>query len=73
MEKTRYTDSELEEFRELILKKLANAKADYDILRSNITHASSNDTEDTSPPIRYSKREQPPSPKRRMSVWPPIR
>lgn len=49
MEKTSYTDSELEEFRELILKKLANAKADYDILRSNITHASSNDTEDTSP------------------------
>lgn len=49
MEKTRYSDAELEEFKQLILKKLANAKADYEMLRSTITHASSNDTEDTSP------------------------
>lgn len=49
MEKTRYTDAELEEFKQLILTKLANARADYDMLRATITHATSNDTEDTSP------------------------
>ena len=29
-EKTRYTDEELEEFRQIILEKLALAKRDYD-------------------------------------------
>ena len=48
-EKTRYSDEELEEFRQVILQKLAAAKADYEMLRSTITHTSSNDTEDTSP------------------------
>ena len=49
IEKTRYSDEELEEFRSVILQKLAAAKADYEMLRSTITHTSSNDTEDTSP------------------------
>lgn len=48
-EKTRYSDAELEEFRELILAKLKAARADYELLRATITHTSSNDTEDTSP------------------------
>lgn len=48
-EKTRYSDAELEEFRQIILQKLEAAKADYEILRQTITHTSSNDTEDTSP------------------------
>ena len=48
-EKTRYSDAELEEFKQLILKKLENARADYEMLRATITHASSNDTEDPSP------------------------
>lgn len=52
IEKTRYTDSELEEFKQLILKKLANARADYELLRATLTHASSNDTEDTSPTFK---------------------
>ncbi len=48
-EKTRYSDEELEEFRQLILKKLESARADYELLRATITHTEGNDTEDTSP------------------------
>ena len=51
-EKVRYSDAELQEFKELILQKLAKARADYDALQSSITHSSSNDTEDTSPTFK---------------------
>jgi DnaK suppressor protein len=51
-EKTRYTDEELEEFREIILTKLEKAKKDYEILKSSITHEESNDTMDTSPTFK---------------------
>ena len=47
-ERTRYSDAELEEFKQLILKKLENARADYELLRATITHTADNDTEDTS-------------------------
>ena len=33
-EKTRYSDEELQEFKQIILEKLQMAKADYDLLRS---------------------------------------
>lgn len=49
-EKVRYSDSELAEFKQIILKKLEQAKADYDLLRQDITH--SNDTQDTSPTFK---------------------
>ena len=49
-EKLRYSDSELAEFKEIILQKLAQAKIDYDLLRQDITH--SNDTQDTSPTFK---------------------
>lgn len=51
-EKNRYSDSELVEFKELILKKLAKAQIDYDIYRSSITHEDENDTQDTSPTFK---------------------
>ena len=51
-EKTRYSDTELEEFKELILEKLDKAKKDYDLLRSIITNSNGNDTEDTSPTFK---------------------
>ncbi len=51
-EKTRYTDEELAEFRQIILDKLDKAKADYELLRSTITHSADNDTEDTSPTFK---------------------
>ena len=34
-ERTRYSDAELEEFKQLILKKLENARADYERSRSS--------------------------------------
>ena len=47
-EKTRYSDEELAEFKEIILQKLEKARRDYEILKSAITMDESNDTEDTS-------------------------
>ncbi len=52
VEKTRYSDEELAEFKAIILDKLEKAKADYDLLRATITHTASNDTEDTSPTFK---------------------
>jgi len=51
-EKTRYSDAELEEFRKIILDKIEQAKADFELLKSAITHSESNDTEDTSPTFK---------------------
>ncbi len=51
-EKTRYSDAELEEFRAIILEKLDTAKKDYEMLRSGITNAESNDVSDTSPTFK---------------------
>ena len=48
-EKTRYTDEELEEFREIINEKLALAKRDYEMMMSTVTNRDSNDVDDTSP------------------------
>ncbi|NJM16144.1 MAG: TraR/DksA family transcriptional regulator [Bacteroidales bacterium] len=51
-EKTRYTDEELVEFKELIISKLDKAKKDYELLKSAITQSESNDTQDTSPTFK---------------------
>ena len=49
-ENVRYSDSDLAEFKQVILKKLEQAKADYELLRANI--ANDNDTHDTSPTFK---------------------
>ncbi|MDP4183982.1 MAG: TraR/DksA C4-type zinc finger protein [Bacteroidota bacterium] len=51
-EKTRYSDEELEEFRQIILEKLEKARRDYDIFKNSITHGDGNDTQDTSPTFK---------------------
>jgi RNA polymerase-binding transcription factor DksA len=51
-EKTRYSDAELEEFKELILDKLETARRDYDLLRGTFANDDGNDTEDTSPTFK---------------------
>ena len=51
-EKTRYSDEELKEFKDIILQKLEKAKKDYELLKNTITHSESNDTEDTSPTFK---------------------
>jgi RNA polymerase-binding transcription factor DksA len=51
-EKTRYSDEELEEFRQIILAKLEKARKDYEVLKASITHEDNNDTMDTSPTFK---------------------
>ena len=48
-EKTRYSDEELEEFRQIIDEKLALAKRDYDQMMRVLMNQDSNDVDDTSP------------------------
>ena len=51
-EKTKYSNAELEEFKEIILKKLELAKNEFENLRATVTNANENDTEDTSPTFK---------------------
>ncbi len=51
-EKTRYSDEELQEFKELILAKLEKAQRDYDLLKANVMNSDGNDTADTSPTFK---------------------
>lgn len=51
-EKTRYTDEELQEFKELILQKLDKAQRDYELLKANVMNSDGNDTADTSPTFK---------------------
>ena len=51
-EKTRYSDSELEEFRAIILEKLDIAQKDYEQLRAGLTNSDGNDVSDTSPTFK---------------------
>ena len=46
-EKTRYSDEELQEFKELILEKLDKARKDYDLLKGVISGSDGNDIADT--------------------------
>ncbi|MBO8460646.1 MAG: TraR/DksA C4-type zinc finger protein [Bacteroidetes bacterium] len=50
-EKTRYSDAELEEFKAIILSKLAKAQAEYEELREAIAN-SGNDVMDTAPTFK---------------------
>jgi len=51
-EKTKYSDTELEEFRAIILDKLEAAKRDYELLKASIMNADGNDVTDTSPTFK---------------------
>ena len=50
--KTRYSDEELQEFKELILEKLEKAKRDYEVLKASISGSDGNDIADTSPTFK---------------------
>ncbi|MES2591617.1 MAG: hypothetical protein V4608_07010 [Bacteroidota bacterium] len=50
--RTRYNDSELKEFKELILKKLSEAQKDYELLKSTLSHKDDHGTDDTSPTFK---------------------
>ncbi len=49
LEKTRYSNEELEEFRVIVEEKLAVARADYKKLLDTLTGSNSQDVQDTSP------------------------
>jgi DnaK suppressor protein len=51
-EKVRYSDEELAEFKEIILKKLEEAQQDLELLRDQISHRDDHGTEDTSPTFK---------------------
>ena len=51
-EKTRYSDEELQEFKELILEKLEKAKRDYEVLKASISGSDGNDIADTYPTFK---------------------
>lgn len=52
IEKTRYSDEELEEFRVIINEMLDKARKEYDTLRQVIMHNGTNDIEDTTPSFK---------------------
>ena len=51
-EATRYSDSDLAEFKEIILKKIEKAQADLDLIKSAYMNDLNNGTEDTSPTFK---------------------
>ena len=51
-DKARYSDDELAEFRELINKKLDEARKDYDLLKQTLANTDNNGTDDTSPSFK---------------------
>jgi DnaK suppressor protein len=51
-EKTRYSDVELDEFRQIINEKLGKAQKDYEMLRNGLTNLDGNDVMDTSPTFK---------------------
>ncbi len=48
-EKTRYSDEELEEFRDIINEKLKLSRRDYEAMMKTLMNADGNDVDDTSP------------------------
>jgi uncharacterized tellurite resistance protein B-like protein len=49
VKKSRYSDQELEEFRQIINEKLEVAQRNYDALKASLMNADNNSTDDTSP------------------------
>jgi len=50
--RTRYSDKELTEFKELILEKLKEAQEDYDLLKQTLSNEDNHGTDDTSPSFK---------------------
>lgn len=50
--RTRYSDKELAEFKELILEKLREAQADYELLKQTLSNEDNHGTDDTSPSFK---------------------
>lgn len=51
-DRSRYSDKELAEFKELILDKLKEAQTDFDLLKQTLSNADNHGTDDTSPSFK---------------------
>jgi RNA polymerase-binding transcription factor DksA len=51
-DKARYSDDELDEFKEIIMHKLDEARRDYDLLKQTLANTDNNGTDDTSPSFK---------------------
>jgi len=51
-DKLRYNDDELVEFKDLIVRKLDEARKDYDLLKQTLANTDNNGTDDTSPSFK---------------------
>lgn len=51
-EKTRYSNDELQEFKDIIERKLEEAKNDYELLKSAFSNKDDHGTDDTSPTFK---------------------
>jgi DnaK suppressor protein len=51
-DRSRYSDKELLEFKELILEKLKEAQMDFDLLKQTLSNADNHGTDDTSPSFK---------------------
>lgn len=51
-DKTKYSDAELEEFREIIQDKLNKAERDYELIKETFMNGLDNGTDDTSPTFK---------------------
>lgn len=51
-DRSRYSDKELQEFKELIIDKLKEAQTDYDLLKQTLSNADNHGTDDTSPSFK---------------------
>ena len=54
--KIRYSDSDLQEFKDIILKKMARAEEDLALLESSYKNGANNDTDDTFQPLNRLKK-----------------
>lgn len=52
LEKVRYSDAELEEFRQIILEKIKKAEDDLSLIRQSFINDQNNGTDDTSPTFK---------------------
>jgi DnaK suppressor protein len=50
--RSRYSDKELGEFKDILLTKLQEAKVDYELLKQTLTNADNHGTDDTSPTFK---------------------
>ena len=50
--RSRYSDTELQEFKEIILRKLGEARKDLEMLKGSLSHTDDHGTDDTSPSFK---------------------